>query len=327
MHTPAPPCPPPRAHRAGHTGLGLLIILSTASLQAQPTAGQLVWLQHDEPRAYGHLPGDRLQRLATAQVPAGLVLDAGSLPQAGKRGQALELQQAQWQPLGDGRWRLRLDYQVFLSPTAVRTLELAPIVLRFTGQPRAQELRLDAWPVTVSPLVPVEVSPRRGLGELQPDDAPPLLDTGPTRQRLGLWLAGATLLAAWLAVLTLGLPWWGRRQRPFQQAWRGLRSALAGTGSTGGAAAQTEQLRSAWRLLHAALNQTAGAVLFEAGLDGFLARHPRYAPLRAELQQFFQHSRSLFFADAPGPAPGPAPDLAWLRTLARRCRDIERGTA
>ena len=69
-----------------------------------------------------------------------------------------------------------LDYQVFLAPAAVRTLrDRRRCALRFAGAARAEDLRIDAWPVTVAPLVPVEVPPRRGLGELQPDRPPPPL--------------------------------------------------------------------------------------------------------------------------------------------------------
>ena len=56
--------------------------------------------------------------------------------------------------------------------------------LRLRGEPRDQEVRVEAWPVTVSPLVPEDVSPRRGLGELQPDAGPPLIDIWPVRWRL-----------------------------------------------------------------------------------------------------------------------------------------------
>ena len=208
-----------------------------------------------------------------------------------------------------------------MSPPAVRTLELPPITLRFTGTPRAQDLRIDAWPMTVAPLVPVEVSARTGLGEMQPDAAPPLLNTQPATTRLALYAAAATLLAAALAHIYGVMPWLARRQRPFAQAWRTLKKLPAQD--------TPHTQRAAMQALHQALNQSAGTVLFEHSVDSFVAAQPRFAPLRNELLRFFQHSRRSFFAptaDASG-AGTAALSTAALVALGRRCRNAERGTA
>ena len=133
-----------------------------------------------DPRAFGYFVGDGVTRRIDVQVPTALQLDPESLPRAGRQGQALELRKVEWQR--GGAWApgdatqtatLTLDYQVFLAPREVRTLEMPPVLLRFTGGPRPQTLRIDAWPVTVAPLVPLEASPRHGLGDLRPDAAVP----------------------------------------------------------------------------------------------------------------------------------------------------------
>ena len=268
-----------------------------------------------EPRAYGYQVGDTLQRQVLIQVPAGLALDAASLPLAGARGQAIELRALRLhsQAVPGGQHQvLQLDYQVFLAPKEVRTLEIAPITLRYTGQPRDQPLRIDAWPVTVAPLLPLAVSPRQGLGDLQPDAAPPLIDTTALHQRLAVWAGAAMLLAGWLAWARLGWPWWQRRHLPFGQAWAQLRH-LAN-------APDEPQARAAFQRLHRALDDSAGQVLFEAGLAGWLARQPAFASLQSDLLRFLQLSQQLFFA--PGAAP-PC-DGAWLRDLGRRCCLAER---
>jgi mxaA protein len=64
-------------------------------------------------------------------------------------------------------------------------------------------------------------------------------------------------------------------------------------------------------------------VLFEQGIDGFVAARPRFAPLRGELTAFFGRSREAFFA-LDGAAPR---DPAWLIEFCRRCRNVERGAA
>jgi mxaA protein len=289
------------------------LLNSTAWSQAAPT------VQTEEPRAFGWMVGDVISRHVTVEASDSFRFDSSALPKPGRLGAAFELRQLLWRSertAGGQRVQLRLDYQVFLSPPTVRTLELPPLQLRFDTAGRTQDVRVEAWPVTVSPLVPVEVSPRRGLGELQPDAGPPLIDTAPTRQRLLVCAGLATLLLAYLAQVYLGLPWLARRQRPFEQAWRRLRSLPGGD-------VQAQQ-RAAYACVHEALNNSAGHALFEPGVDNFLAAQPHFAALRGELLQFFQRSRREHFGNAGGEDTDALP---WLRSFCRRARDCERGAA
>ena len=269
----------------------------------------------DEPRAFGYTVGDMVSRRIALQVPAGLTLDESSLPRAGTRGRALELQRVVLHTSLFGvPEALQLDYQVFHAPREVRVLEMPAIELRFDGSLRPQTLRIDAWPVTVEPLVPVDAPTREGLGELRPDREPPPIDTGAARTRLALEAAAMLLLLGYLANVYLVLPWSAQRRRPFGRAWRQL-SALP-------AQPDAAQRRAAFERVHAALNETGGEVLFEPGLHRFIASHPRFAPLRDEFARFFAVSRSEFFA-----GKSDAADVNWLRAFSRRCRDVERGAA
>jgi mxaA protein len=300
--------------RALRGWLGAALACGTAVASAQGLRMSI-----DEPRAFGHFVGDVVTRRIVVMAPAPLVLDSAALPQLGRRGSALELRRLDVRrgsgPDGGARYELRLDYQVFLAPTEARVLELPPLPLRFTGGPRVEEVRADAWPLVVAPLGPVEVSPREGLGELRPDRAPPLIDTRPTRLRLAAYAALALPLAAYLASIYLVAPWWLRRHRPFGNAWREVRELPAD--------ASLAQTQAAIRRVHEAFNRSAGQVLFERGIDGFVARAPRFAPLRDEIASFFERSREAFF----GASSEPARDAAWLVEFARRCRDVERGAA
>jgi mxaA protein len=282
----------------------MALATGTAGGQAGPSATVV------EPRAFGYTVGDVLQRRVRLTVPPGMALDLDSLPRTRVPGQALELRSAQW----SGNDELVLEYQVFLSPPAVRTLEVPPMKLRFNGPAGEHTLRIDAWPVTVAPLVPMEVSPRTGLGEMQPDAAPPLIDTTAPRDRLFAYAGLGGLALGYLGAFYFGLPWWGRRTRPFAQAWRELRHASS--------APVADQRRAAFARLHLALNASAGEVLFESGLDRFMATHPSFAPLQKELVEFFHRSRDEFFA---GHRSDIDHDLPWLRQLCRHCRDAERG--
>ncbi len=288
-----------RALGAAAVGLLWLGAAHAATLQAAT----------DEPRAFGYQVGDVVQRRITVEVPDGLVLDENSLPRPGARGTALELR-ALRKTAGAQRLQIELDYQVFLSPAAVRTLELPSLTLRYGGVPRSQEVRIESWPLTVAPLVPVEVSPRNGLGELQPDAAPLLIDNAARRWRLLGWAALLTALLGYLAVVYFGLPWWGAQRRPFALAWRRL------------CAPDAPVWREACQQVHAAFNQSAGEVLFEHGVDRFTARQPSFAPLKQDIVRFLRLSQREFFE---GGAQQPD-DAAWLATFCKRCRDAERGT-
>ena len=281
-----------------------------AAMQLEATAS--------EPRAFGYQVGDMVSRTVTVDEPDGLALDEASVPRPGARGNALELRSVERHSSGQSggrRLEFRLAYQVFLSPPEPRTLEMPGFTLRFKGEPRAQELRIEAWPVTVSPLVPVDVSPRRGLGELQPDATPPLIDTRFGRYRLIAYGCVALLLLAWLAHVYIGLPWWTRTHRPFTLAWRALRGLTP--------ASPESQWREAYQRLHAALNRTMGEVVFEQGIDRFVLARPRFGHLRGDLATFFAQSRAEFFEAGRAPQP----DRAWLVEFCRRCRDAERGSA
>lgn len=269
------------------------------------------------PRAYGWQVGDTVSRTVTVDVPEGLVLDEASVPQPGARGRALELRSVTRRDgtmEGGHRHELTLAYQVFLSPREPRTLEMPSFRLRFQGQPRAQELLIEAWPLSVSPLAPVEVSYRNGLGELQPDAPAPHLATAAVRQRLLGYGLLALLLLAYLAHVYIGLPWWTRRHRPFTLAWRQLQGLTPSS--------PPEQRREAYRQVHRALNRTMGEVLFEQDIDRFMAMRPRFAHLRADFATFLQQSRHEFFGEGQGRA-----DAQWLLDFCRRCRDAERGSA
>jgi len=274
-------------------------------------------LTTQEPRAFGWQLGDVVSRTVTVDAPDGLQLDEASVPQPGARGKALELREVarRSRPSAGGQHHeLTLSYQVFLSPQEPRVLEMPGFSLHFKGPPRDQDVKVEAWPVSVSPLTPVEVAHRRGLGELQPDAPPPRIDTQAERMRLAVYGVLALALLAYLAHVYIGLPWWVRRHRPFTLAWRQLRGLPP--------AAPQGQWRAALQQMHGALNATLGEVVFEQDIDRFLRARPQFTPLRDELARFFRQSRGEFFGSGQAPADG-----RWLRDLCRRCRDVERGAA
>jgi mxaA protein len=299
--------------------LAALAFTDPARADAQPLPDpSLLYSETTEPRAFGYQVGDLVQRLVSVHVPDGLKLDEASVPQPGGRGTALELRSVAKhtsRETGGLRLELHLEYQVFLSPPQTRTIEMPVLVLHFTGTPRPQDLHVDAWPVTIASLAPPDVSPRRGLGDLQPDAAPTLLDTKPGVTRLIAYAVVAIAILLYLAHVYIGLPWWARTHRPFTLAWRNLRHMPAD--------GPQDQWREAFAKLHAALNHTAGEAVFEHSIDRFLTTQPRYGHLRDDLVTFFQQSRREFFAHGTQASA----QRLWLLDFCRRCRDAERGSA
>lgn len=274
----------------------------------------------EEPRAFGYQAGDLVTRVVQVDVPAGLKLDVDSLPAPGRLSAALDLRslaRSEQRLAGGSRIRLEMVFQVFAAPVAPRIVDLPTLQLRLLDGARVQELRVDPWPLAVSPLGPEAASPRHGLGELRPDLPPPPADTRRLRAVVAAGGALAALIGGWLAIVYFGLPWWSRRHRPFGVAWRELQAARRG----GALAEDAAACALITRRLHAALNTSAGHVLFAEGVEAFVAAAPRYAPLRADLLRFFERSRHAFFAAAPQGDP------RWLLDLARALRDAERGTA
>ena len=273
----------------------------------------------EEPRAFGHMVGDTVERHIAITASRPLALNAESLPKAGRLGYALELRRVNVasEPVDGGtQYRLDLRYQIFVAPTEAKTLDLPAFVLSFDGGARPEELRIDFAPVTVAPLTPPGQSPRRGLGVLRPDIAAPLVDASAVVCRLVAYGGLAFLLLAYVAYVYLG-PWLlAKRRRPFTHAYRNLRRLRA--------ARAEENFPAAMKHLHRAFNDTAGGTVFRDSVDNFLADHPRFAPLRAEITCFFDQSRQTFFA---ADKQVSAQDLCVLTELCRTCRDIERGAA
>jgi mxaA protein len=219
------------------------------------------------------------------------------------------------------RWVLGLEYQVFAAPAAVRVLDLPPVRLRFEGTPRAEEVRVDAWPLAVAPLSPEPFANREGLGEMRPDTPPRPLDVRLERRVLWACAALALPLLGYLAWVYGALPWWTAARRPFGRAYRALRRQES---SRDGAVSWS----AACRALHAAFNETAGRVVFADEVDRFVAQAPRFADLREDIRSFFDRSQAGFFGGAaPRPPADAMAERRWLLQFARACRDAERGAA
>jgi mxaA protein len=204
---------------------------------------------------------------------------------------------------------LNLKYQVFTTGVTTKAAFLPAETVKFTDGKNIINYRIPEWGFRVSPIalfgsvkLESDMSPYRG---------PLLLDPAPQKRHLKILLAifGISLLGL-LYIFGVNT-WMPRMGGPFARAYRDLRKLP-----------KTPQgLQQGVERLHRAFNLTAGVSVFNA--EGFIASKPAFAGLKAELEQFFNLSRTVFFEpDAPSGLQQPE---VWLRSFCLSCRNYERG--
>lgn len=274
-----------------------------------------------DPRSFGYVIGDRLRRDVRLSVAAGYRLDAATLPEAGRLDRWLELAAPEVrseQIQGGTRYRLILTYQIVNAPRTPEVISLPQQNLRIVGETQALTALVPALRVTVAPLTSSVPDDRLTAASLQQDREPGPLAVEARQSRLA-WTAAAllclVLLASWRQGVKVFLE---RRRLPFATAVRALEQRSRASGATDDRAASL-------KIVHDAVNRTAGHAVFAHNLDAFLAARPEYAPLRGDFEQLFAASDGLFFANrAEAEASAGLPSL--LR-LCRLCSRIERRSA
>jgi mxaA protein len=285
--------------------MNLACCLAAASLGgAQPAAaaGAAVAATVEQPRSFGHVLGDVLvQRVLLARD--GHSVEPTALPAADRVSLYLDRRATRIeQDEGDRRW-LVIEYQVVNVPRALTAVSVpAWSVATATGP-----LQVAAWPISIAPLTPDATFDQGALQPLRPDrPVMPQPTEALERQLKGTLAVLAALLLAW------GVWWAWRNAReahrlPFARAWQQLRRVDPSSAE-------------AWRVLHHALNATAGRVVHGRTLPALLADAPHLQPLAPRLEAFYRLSEQRFFAAAAGIA---AAELS-LRDLALALREAER---
>ncbi|MGJ3704424.1 calcium incorporation protein MxaA [Variovorax sp. AFSI2.2] len=281
----------------------VLALVMTAGAAGAATAATV-----EQPRAFGHVIGDVLtQRVLLEQ--AGQPLQPGALPSAARIDLWLERRPSRIETDAEGRRWLAIDYQVVNAPRALTAISLPALSIATASGPA---LALPAWPISIGPLTPLELLGEGDLQPLRPDRPVAALPTFAVEQQLKF------SLLALLAVLAAWLGWWAWRNRrevqqlPFANAWRELNRI------------DDPASPEAWRVVHRALNRSAGRVVHGASLPQLLADAPYLRPLQPRLEDFYREStRRFFFAES---VAAPArPQAAYpLRPLCRDLRNAEK---
>lgn len=280
---------------------------SLAADPAAPDAAATATIE--QPRSFGHVLGDVLTQRVLLEHQ-GRPLEPGLLPAAARIDLWLERRPSRIETDAEGRRWLAIEYQLINAPRALTAISLPALTIA-TGSGPA--IALPAWPVSIGPLTPAETFGQGDLQPLRPDRPVAALATHPIEQHLKL------SLLALLAVLLAWLAWWAWRnmreaqQLPFAHAWRELKRIDDPASSP-----------EAWRVLHRALNRSAGRVVHGASLPQLLADAPYLRPLQPRLEDFYREStRRFFFAES---AAAPAqPQAAYpLKPLCRALRNAEK---
>lgn len=276
-------------------------------------------------RDVGYTVGDVLTREITVTVKKPYVLVEESLPIVGyerrHKGQLIgidlsDLAYSKESTREATTHHIALSYQVFTNNVVAKPAALPGEYLRILDtSSKSKEVyryRIPSWNFAISPIsvfgqvkVEADMSGYRG---------PLLLDASSLQLRLQILLAilGISLLA--LLYMLGKHAWLPRMGGPFAKAYRSI------TKSTH----NTEGIQLAVSHLHEALNASAGYSLFSNNLHAFLLKKPAFQHIQAELGQFFDLSRQVFFEPNSGQVTGEQA-WTWLAQFCRQCRDCERG--
>ena len=291
-----------------------------AAAGVSPLAGATVEkLEMTTPRPFGYVIGDTIEHRATLVLDPGFELDPESIPEPGRAGRWLTLNESVLESderNGATSHSIRLRYQIVNAPPSVIGAGTPPLSLRILGPEDDLPVVIPAWGFTFGPIVTPEDRTAGRAPNLRPALPPPPFETDVRAVRV----AALGLLALGLIVLIVRerLAGWfaAPSGRHFDRAWRRLRRRPKESNPPGA-------FMKALVEVHAAFNATAGRAVFRHDLARFFVEHPRFEPLRTPIEAFFTESGKLLYGCSET-APDTVPSLERLRDLCRACRDVER---
>jgi mxaA protein len=300
--------------------LGSLTVTLWLGCSASAAGQSPVQIRTDDPRPFGYVVGDVLQRSFHIDSARPWVIAPDSLPGTGRIDQWLELRGAKLEAHSDARtnsYDVTVAYQLVNSPESARVLALPRVALRFRSGAESLTQEVPELLFTATPVTVHDATSDSSLGEMRPDNPPSPIPTRFLAARLSVYGAGIATILLYFAYVRLGSPLIARRNLPFARAHRELRRLRKRP-------ADEARLRSALRLVHRAFDETADTALFAEELDAFFAHNTRFAALREPAEQFFRCSRQEFFE---GGAGREALSLERLVSLCKQGRALERHAA
>lgn len=278
----------------------------------------------DPVKDIGYVVGDILQRKITLTIKKPYFLVDESLPIIGfektYRGQPIGVYLSDLKHTKNDEGdqivhELTLDYQIFTSSVVAKRAAVLADYVRLVNTSDKNELvkyRIPMWEFVISPL--------SVFGQIKVEDdmsqfrGPLLLDANKDKSRLKIMLVVFALSLLGLLYIVGKGAWLPRMGGPFAKGFREIKKQDN----------SPQGIQNAVASMHTALNASAGNSLFINNLDEFLAKKPAFKHIQAEINQFFNLSRQVFFESTAKHDISGEP-VTWLKQFCRRCRDCERG--
>lgn len=272
----------------------------------------------------GYTVGDVIEREVVLTIKPPYQLIETSLPIPGYekryRGQliGIELKSTQHEKEaldGSTRHKIQLAYQVFTNNVVAKNASLGPEYLHLINTTNKKDLvkyRIPSIDIAISPIaifgqVKIENNMSTYYGPFK-------ISSEQEQHRLKIAVTVLVLSLLGLLYILGKHAWLPRMGGSFAKTYRKIRRQPESQAG----------LQQAVGDLHHAFNHSAGITIFSHNIEDLIIRKPNFAPLKAEIEQFFALSRQVYFETNAAHGLGDHP-LTWLKAFCRRCRDCERG--
>lgn len=291
-----------------------LLSLAFANLPVAAQEGNARILNIDNPsKSIGIQIGDVLNRQVEIEVLNPYQINKNAFPIKGTNQNGIELTDIKLTTVKSGEktvYKINLNYQIFSYSANPLVMELPAEHIAITGGAASTFVVIPAWHFWYSPMVPAGII--NAKENLQPQLRPTLIDLHTHEFRLNVLLAMFVIGFIGLVYVNADKQWLPFMNGAFAQAYRKIKK-LDKT-----LASEQEALFH----MHQAFNQTHGANLFANDIKAFIANHPVFTSLEAEIAQFFERSNTALFGNH---AHNNEQFINELILLSKALRTCERG--
>ena len=273
-----------------------------------------IQLTLETPRDFGYSAGDIIEHKLHINIPSATSLNTNNLPASGALLDWLDVTDVQVVKQSANQYTIIINYQVSKQVKETEWLEIPMFTLGATDQTEIDSINVPAWRFSYYSLIPTRINDAEII--IQPAQKPETLAIQPLIVRLITYLATALLSMAYILWRRGSLQFWSRKTTAFQQALQDLKQLPAQS-------TDRNQIEQALRIVHSAINQTAGETVLESQLDDFYQNHPQLASLRSDTAQFFKQSRRIFYESSTS-VKQLTDDNNLLKTLRNLCSSYNR---
>lgn len=290
------------------------------SLACSPLMAAVRSVDIKSPRDFGYVIGDVLTQRVSIVLDSPWTLDQRSVPKSDELNIWVhrEVSPVRVRPVRDGKhFELDLKYQIFNVSDKPQRIVIPVHGLAVRNGQEMVRIFIPEKILTVSPVTRDGSNQSINYIKIQPPVLPlPMDEVQPFRM---MWLSLLLVVASVLMLLYIwiGLPLLQRANGPFAKALRQLRAMPVSLSNE-------SSYRLALRVVHKAMNATAGKSLVTADLPGFLAEFKGFKARSDILQDIYEASDQQFFNREGFNSPL---NITELRDFCKFGRDVERGLA